>query len=56
MGTTFAPIKQIYLWEGLKETLFIHVFKHIFHVFKQIFIVDLLMIYFYSGIVAKHNS
>ena len=36
-------IIKTFLWESLKETSYIHVFKHF-----QIFIVDLLMIYFYG--------
>ena len=43
-------IMKIFLWENLKETLNINLFKHF-----QIFIVDLLMISIYSGMEAKHN-
>ena len=45
---------QIFLWENLKETLYVHVFKHF-----KIFIADLLMISFYSGMedfITRLNS
>ena len=40
-------IMKTFLWESLKETSHIHAFKHF-----QIFIVDSLMIYFYSEMEA----
>ena len=43
-------IVEIFLWENLKETSYVHVVKHF-----QIFIVDLLTIYFYSRMGAKHS-
>ena len=50
MGTVWAPNYANILWENLKDISYIHVFKHF-----QIFIVDLLMISFYSGMDVRHN-
>ena len=50
MGTVWAPNYANILWENLKDISYIHVFKHF-----QTFIVDLLMISFYSGMDVRHN-
>ena len=50
MGIVWAPNYENILWENLKEISYIHVFKRF-----QIFIVDLLMISFYSGMEVRHN-
>lgn len=50
MGTICAPKYANILWEDLKETSDMRVFKNF-----QIFFVDLLMINFYTGMERKRD-